>query len=313
MMTEVVDVRGDGLRIGMPAAGRLPGRRRDRRPRVPPGGAGAFPLIAAGASVANRPNRPNHPIAAPVTARAVRSAILLRPAVAQPYVLPPRRRPGRTRPPRGPSTYASRSARASPARACARSHAASRGLRQLLARGEDFALPPGQRRGQRAGRAGVQIGLALRRTGRGDPAPDPDLAALRGPVEAERRLGVGGQLAPLRAGGVRGEVPAPLVRVVQHQRPYVRAPLVVHRGQGHGVRLGLAGRHGLAEPPVEQRQRAPRARRRVEGRKGDVPDPLRVAGARGRSPAGRCPWRFISSTLAVVSLAERGSERKDRG
>ncbi|CAM5352282.1 hypothetical protein SCALM49S_07698 [Streptomyces californicus] len=87
---------------------------------------------------------------------------------------------------------------------------------------------------------------------------------------------VGGELVALGAGGVGGEVEAALVRAVQEQRADVGQALGVHRGQGHRVRLGLPGGHGLGEPGVEEGERGGRGRLRIEGGQLGVPDALGV-------------------------------------
>ncbi|CAM5478735.1 hypothetical protein SGLAM104S_08725 [Streptomyces glaucescens] len=119
--------------------------------------------------------------------------------------------------------------------------------------------------------------VCLRGLGRGDGdgAADADLAALRGPVEAEGGVGAGGELAAFAAAGVAREAPAVLfVGAVQHHRADVRQAVLVGGGQGHGVGFGLSGRHRLREPGREEGEWGDGGGGRVEGGEGvDVPHP----------------------------------------
>lgn len=187
---------------------------------------------------------------------------------------------------RGSTTYRVQLSTSASGSSRARSQAASEARARSVERVEDLALVADQGGGEGPGRAGVQVGGALGGGARGDGAPDADLAALRRPVEAECGVGAGGDLAALRAGGVRGEVPAALVHVVQHQRPYVGQAVGVRGGQVHGVRLGLSGRDGLGEPGEEQGVRRGRRALRAEGGEIGVPDALGVQQIEEGLPGG---------------------------
>lgn len=240
-------------------------RRRARRRPAP--GAPSRRFRATAAAAPSRPRRPPRPRA--VAAR--------RPPVGQPHMAPagvpleelhllgaqPVQRPGRRRRVRLPAGPL-------PGRL--------RGTGQLRHRAQLRALPAGQRRRQRTGRARVQVGLRLLGRSDGDRAAYAHLAAEHRPVEEERGVRAGGEVAALAAVGVRGEGPAVRVGAVQHHDPYVRQSLGVGGRQRHRVRLALPGRHRLAEPPREQGQRVAGRVCRVEGRQfGDrrVPDPQR--------------------------------------
>src|SRR5260370_42440706 len=69
-------------------------------------------------------------------------------------------------------------------------------------------------------RPGRPVGIGLRRRDFLDTSLDPDLPALRLPVECERRARIAVQLAPLAASGVGEEHEAALVESLQQNEPH---------------------------------------------------------------------------------------------
>ncbi|MNE55403.1 hypothetical protein D3C80_1502340 [compost metagenome] len=89
------------------------------------------------------------------------------------------------------------------------------------------------------------------------PPFDPHLALQRRPEEGHRRQRTGRHLLPLGAVVIAEEGETALVQPLEQQDAAVRLALLVHRGQGHGVRFDrqLLGLHRVLEPLVEQAER----------------------------------------------------------
>ncbi|CAM5350002.1 hypothetical protein SAURM35S_07712 [Streptomyces aurantiogriseus] len=132
----------------------------------------------------------------------------------------------------------------------------------------------------RAGRRRLSAGCS----GRRGPGPVPAVPARASRSRARRTVGL--RAAAALSGGVRGEVEAPLVRVVQEQGAYVGEALGVGRGQRHRVRLLLPGPgHGVRGP----------------------------AGEEGRGRAGRSPGRRLRQLAVPDALGVQEGGRKARG